>query len=292
MTHSIRCVSFGKWLWRLSLIVLALATLTSAGNAQTVYPHHAGLMIEFGDGGVYTKCIDLGDDDQATGYEVLQAAGDLTLIADFSYGLGAAMCKINQQGCNFPAESCFCQCQLINPNDTCQYWSYWHLVGDHWQYSSTGSSAYTVQSGAVEGWAWGTGSTTSAAPPPLLTFNQICAPATATPTSTSTATAIPTQAVVIPSATWTPTATPPLQPALSDTPSPWPTHIPTAQIATPAPAVGSTVTPRPTAPPSVVPQVTPTLAHGATLSSVGFAQPEPVSLNRIEFCTASARLQA
>ena len=253
---------FPALLW--SLIALFTALLVTGGmmpvwvvSAQNPYPHHAGLVIRFGDGSVYTRCVDLGEDGQATGEEVLRAAGDLTIVADYSYGLGAAVCKINHEGCNFPAEHCFCKCMMSNPDEPCVYWSYWHWIDGQWQYSQLGASSYTVRAGAVEGWQWGAGTTMSAMQPPAIPFDAICVPPTVTPTPTSTR---------------TPTSTPTPMPMPTPTPTPTPTPMPTpAPTSTPAPAPtaasappGQTPLPSQTFPPTAIPSQTDTPAPGAT----------------------------
>ena len=45
-----------------------------------------------------------------------------------------------------------------------------------WQYSGFGASSHEVAHGAVEGWAWGQGDPSGGAQPPVLTFEQLCAP--------------------------------------------------------------------------------------------------------------------
>ena len=192
---------YGWTIWMAGALLLSLTVLAlKPVRAQDPYPHHAGLVIRFGDGSLHTACVDLGDDGQATGEEVLRAAG-VSVIADYNSGFGAGVCKINNQGCDFPAEPCFCQCTL-KPGEACVYWAYYHLDGGQWQYSNLGASSYVVQSGAVQGWAWGQGDPSSGAQPPIMTFDQICVPPTATPVP-PTATPVPPTATSV-----SPTATP------------------------------------------------------------------------------------
>jgi chemotaxis protein CheC len=49
--------------------------------------------------------------------------------------MGATICRIDGEGCNFPTESCFCQCQ----GSPCIYWSYWRLTEGEWRYSNIGA---------------------------------------------------------------------------------------------------------------------------------------------------------
>jgi len=167
------------------MVVLALlwtvGWVYQPAQAQQPYPHHAGIVIRFGSGQVHTACVDLGDDGQATGEDVLRAAG-VSVVMEYS-GLGGIVCRINDQGCNFPDKPCFCKCTL-NPGEPCKYWIYYHLEGGKWQYSGLGASARTVRSGAVEGWAWGEGNVSEGGvKPPVMAFDQICVPPV-TPTNT------------------------------------------------------------------------------------------------------------
>ncbi|QLQ05745.1 MAG: hypothetical protein HZY76_06455 [Anaerolineae bacterium] len=82
-----------------------------------------GLVVQFGDGSVQTYCIQF-TAPSITGYDLLQATDNLQVIYDAtSTGFGAGVCKINNDGCNFPLDDCFCQCQgstaSIGPTFTC-----------------------------------------------------------------------------------------------------------------------------------------------------------------------------
>jgi hypothetical protein len=218
-------------------------------HADTSYPHHAGLVVRYGNGSVTTRCVDLGEDGQASGEEVLRASG-LAVTAEYS-SMGAAICKIENDGCSYPAEGCFCQCTL-QPGQTCVYWSYWHLKNNQWQYSQFGTTNYTVHSGEVDGWSWGAGTTSNAVAPPMYTFNDICAPAstntpmpTGTPTSTS-AGAIMSTVVILTAA---PTSAPPTSTA---------TPIPATSVSATATPIPSTSTPQAQASPTPVPPPSPT----------------------------------
>lgn len=198
-----------RWtIWVACALLLSLTLLIKLVRAQDPYPHHAGVIIRFGDGSLHTACVDLGEDGQATGEEMLRAAG-MSVIADYTSGFGAGVCKINNQGCDFPAEPCFCQCTL-KPGEACVYWAYYYLDGGQWQYSNLGASSRIVQPGGVQGWVWGEGSPGSGAQPPLMTFDQICVPPPATDTP------VPASPTPVP-----PTATP-----VSPTPTPAPTYTP------------------------------------------------------------------
>lgn len=200
---------------KITVCLLVVASLLSffIGYASPIIraqqSHQVGLVVRFGDGTLETRCISF-TEDQISGYEVLQRSG-LNVVASFDSGMGAGVCKIENEGC--PQESCL----------TCQapkYWSYWHLSGGAWTYGNVGASSYTVGDGDVEGWSWGTGD-----PPDLVPFDQICAPP---PTDTP----LPTDTPIPPTDTPIPPTDTPIPP--TDTPLP-PTATPLPPTNTPAP---------------------------------------------------------
>ena len=260
------CLSFDRTPRRVARLVLLGTVLVMAvfahardAQAQGVPQNKAGVVIDFGGGSVFTACVDLGADGQATGEELLQTAGFDVLIEYSSQG--GAVCKIGAQGCNYPDQNCWCQCM----SSPCVYWAYNHLAGSQWLYSAQGASSYVVHSGEVDGWAWGAGTVALGAQPPVTTFDQICAPPTATPTSTATWTPVPTLTPTTAATIWVP----------------WPTTTPTpttANTGTPT----STWTPNPTATPTPTwtagppPTATPDLAVTSTISPVPTATLTPI----------------
>lgn len=184
----------GFLLGLVGLVIVLDATLVQAGN-----PNRVGLVIVHGDGQVTERCIEFSES-QITGYEVLERSG-FDLNTDVTGGVGAAICSIDNEGCTYPQDDCFCQC---SGGGTCTFWSYWHLIQGQWQFSQMGAAGYSVSNGDVEGWLWGSGTTQGAAQPPAITFDDICPPlSTATPTSTHTPTQTP-----LPTNTPEPTDTP------------------------------------------------------------------------------------
>ena len=146
--------------------------------------------MRFADNSVETRCVAFSEP-SITGAELLTRSG-LQIIGS---GEGA-VCSIAGAGCAFPTQDCFCRCQGL----TCEYWAYYHWAGS-WQYSEVGAGGYQVTNGALEGWSWGAGNWSSGVEPPVVAFDEVCAPpATATPTATVTATPTAT-------ASATPTAT-------------------------------------------------------------------------------------
>jgi hypothetical protein len=181
--------------------IFILLTCFGVALTQANDPQRVGLVVVHGNGEVMKQCIEFSED-QITGYEVLERSG-LDLNADVTSGMGATICRIDDEGCTYPAEDCFCQCQ----GSPCIFWSYWHLVDGAWQFSNLGATIYQVSDGDVEGWVWGAGSRgNGGSPPPLIPFDQICQPlSTDTPTPTDT-----------------PTHTPEPQPTNTSTPVPAP----------------------------------------------------------------------
>lgn len=276
-------------LWSCFLLLGLALALARPAQAQTP-PPFAGVVIQFGDGSTVEYCVPLGFDREATGEEVLQATG-LAVIMEYS-GMGGAVCKISSTGCTFPADACFCECTLI-PGTPCTYWSYHHLVGSTWQYSNGGASSYIVSAGAVEGWRWGTGDLEDGSPPPpVRTFEQICAAqlATATPTASATRTATQSPSATVSataSATGTATSTP--RTSVTVTP-PSPTVVRSGTATT---GVQPTATPRATttaqpAVPSSVPPTAPVaspIVAPATEEAAGGAIPSAPTVTAIPSAT-------
>jgi hypothetical protein len=240
-------------------------------NTTTQQPNRAGLVVRFGDGHAQTVCVSF-TEERITGYDLLNRSG-FNVIADVSSSMGAFICKIGNDGCNFPQEDCACKF-----NTEQKYWSYWLLRNGAWEYSNFGASNASVINGEVQGWVWGTGSNNATADskPPVFTFDQICAMTNETPiapTSTPTYTPQPTftstpsfASIVTggqplptnttepsPTATEvlpTPSATQPLdQKVLVGSE----TSIVTSATTTPQPTTTSTATASPTAQPSTEP---------------------------------------
>ena len=257
--------------WAVLLLVVAAGGTTQAQGPENA---RAGVVIDFGDGVVEAACVDLGADGQATGEEVLAAAGFDVLI-EYS-PMGGAVCKIGAQGCNFPGQPCWCQCM----SSPCVYWAYNYLQDGQWIYSTIGASVREVHAGDVEGWAWGAGSLSLGATPPLRTFDQICAPAapTATPTATATWTPWPTNTPQ-PTPTWTPwpTNTPQPSPTWTSVPSPDPSAALPSSTLTPTwtPTATTLATAVETASPTQTATPTWTPAQELALASPTLPSPAP-----------------
>lgn len=237
----------------------------SSVTAQSAGPNRAALVVVHGDGRTVTRCVEFAEA-QISGLELVQRSGlDLNLEAS---GMGASICWLDGEGCTYPGQSCFCQCE----GENCLYWSYWRSQAGAWVYSNLGAASTVVTPGAVEGWVWGAGTVDVAKAPPAIAFDAICAAPTATSTATHTATPIftvtpvPTIGVETPAttpatATWTPAPTATATPTPAFTPMIAPPTVPPAI----PPTMAATWTPPPA--PSPTPSATPLpVAPGATLS--------------------------
>ncbi len=151
---------------RLFVCIIILLLLPIAAHAQTT--NRAGLVLLRSDGVVQTYCVAFAED-TISGVELLQRA-KLPLITQPS-GNNAAVCKIGNDGCNFPAEDCFCR---FGGGQRGEYWAFWQLRDATWEYAQLGAGTARVQNGDVNGWAWGAGESGSGLQPPVRTFEQIC----------------------------------------------------------------------------------------------------------------------
>jgi hypothetical protein len=147
-------------------LAVAVATLASA-TARADGPNRVALVVAH-DGKTIKKCVEF-NESEISGYDVLDRAG-IDLSVEFGM-MGATICRIDNKGCTYPQDACFCQCQ----GSPCVYWSYWHLKDGDWQYSSLGASNYSVRDGDVEGWSWGEGEYgKTGSRPPTVSFEDIC----------------------------------------------------------------------------------------------------------------------
>jgi hypothetical protein len=158
----------------LTVVWLAMAILPSSATADEA--NRAGLVILFGDGRVESRCVAF-EQEEITGAELLAQSG-LDMIIDASRGMGITVCSIEDVGCVYPAEPCFCQCM---GGGECAYWNYFYRdPGEtEWIYSALGAVLRKVRSGSVEAWVWGDGQTP---PPAELDLDDVCTPPSPTPT--------------------------------------------------------------------------------------------------------------
>jgi hypothetical protein len=197
-------------------LAAALALNLAAWGARSAAQSdagRAGLIVQFKDGSVVTRCVAI-DSPDMTGYDLLRRA-DLPVVVEAG-SMGVTVCKIGGDGCDAPAQPCFCECQDLG--GACAYWIYFVAVEGKWRYSILGAAGQKVADRSVHGWIWGAGKSDGAdVAPPLLTFEQICeaqladAPPAAA-TATETVVAEPAAATALPTApadaTESPGATP------------------------------------------------------------------------------------
>jgi hypothetical protein len=161
------------------LAVLALGMPTTAAAQEPAGRNRAGLVIQLGDSQPTTHCIAF-DEETITGMDLLERSG-LPLAIERSHALGAIVCSIDAQGCAFPGEACFCQCQ----GTPCHYWNYYYLTDGEWQYGHLGASTRALTDGDVDAWIWGdTRSTRDKLPD--IGFEEICSPVAVEAASTGT----------------------------------------------------------------------------------------------------------
>jgi len=192
-------------------LLLALVAATAAGAqpaevglaARQEGENRAGLVIQNGDGAVQTACVRF-DEPEISGLELLERSG-IPIVAQVG-AVGAAVCKIGPEGCDYPAERCFCE--RDGPRSI--YWAFYLRDGEEWRYSAQSAGSVPVRDGDVQGWAWGLGESGVGAVPPLIDLDTIC-PAPAAP---SPAEAEPGAATPAPTA-----ATPPLSTAAALSPA-------------------------------------------------------------------------
>jgi hypothetical protein len=193
-----------KLLVFLFLLVLGLPAPAFAGE-----PSQVGLVIQFDDGRLESRCIPFAGD-EISGADLLTRSG-LNLVVNASQGMGITVCRIEGLGCDFPAEHCFCQCMGNGP---CAYWNYFFRDPGQteWSYSALGAALRKAKPGAVEAWVWGDGHTP---PPSNLTFEAICTPPAPTRTPTlPPLTAFPSTATTAPAETQPPAPSPTTSPAV------------------------------------------------------------------------------
>ena len=214
--------------WLLVLLAALAPCLAQAGE-----PNRAGLVVLYGDGRVEARCVPF-EQESISGADLLAKSG-LDVAIDASSGLGITVCRIEGQGCNYPAERCFCQC---SGSGSCAYWNYFYRDPDQlgWAYAALGALRHQARPGSVEAWVWGDG---QAPPAADLTFEAVCQPEKAS----------------------TPTQPPntPAPPALETPGGP----TPHPQVVTPAPTAGPSPQPARLAQETLPPPVTPSASSGA-----------------------------
>jgi hypothetical protein len=156
------------WIEACQVWLILMAVLLGPGLAWAGEPNRAGLVVQFADGRTETICVEF-EEKEITGADLLVRSG-LDAVVDPSSGLGIIVCRIEGQGCNYPAETCFCQCSGSGP---CAYWNYFYQDPgqDGWTYAALGALRHKIRPGSVDAWVWGDGTTPPAAD---LTYEAVC----------------------------------------------------------------------------------------------------------------------
>ena len=170
-----------------AIIGLAGIPLSQLGAAPVT--HRAGLAIFSGDNSLVTACISY-TESNLTGLQLLQRSGQ-PIVTATNPTQGTAVCKIGQVGDD--SNNCFGSM----PN----YWSFWLLGNNGWEYSTKGADQTPVVDGGVYAWSWGTGAT-----PAVLTFQNTCE-GVAFVLPTTTVTSLPATSTAQPSQTPQPEVT-------------------------------------------------------------------------------------
>ena len=142
-----------------SVVVCATAWLGPSLHAAD--PNRAGVVVRFGDGEIRKMCVAFDDDDDMTGFDLLERT-QLDLVVDRG-AIGNAVCKIGGDGCS--SGDCFCEYPT--------FWGYWTRdAGDSsWAFSELGSGERTVRDGSLDGWSWGRDGKPA---PSKLSFDDVC----------------------------------------------------------------------------------------------------------------------
>jgi hypothetical protein len=177
--------------------IIGLSGVPLSNLAKTEVTHRAGLAVFSGNNSLFTDCISY-TSTSLTGLQLLQSSG-LAIETATNPTQGTAVCKIGAVG--DASNNCF--------GSMPDYWNYWVLGENGWEYSAVGAGQGQVVDGGVYAWSWGTGDA-----PPVVSFQNICeGVAIVLPTTTATslppaitsptgpeATLVPTQAAPQPTA--------------------------------------------------------------------------------------------
>jgi hypothetical protein len=154
------------------MILIILSSCITETDLETI--SYAGLLVQYADGSQRTICIEF-EGSEISGEELLNLS-EIPHVSDVTNPMGSKVCSIKGEGCDFPAEKCFCQCDNIGP---CTYWAYFALIdGEQWVYAPVGAKGRTIHHGDVDAWAWlskASKDIESVDPTlPVVTFEEIC----------------------------------------------------------------------------------------------------------------------
>ncbi len=122
----------------------AEAADTGTTGTDTADANRARIVVQLDESRLRVRTIEFNE--PLSGLAALERSGLPLVTADFSWGIG--VCSIAGVGC--PAEDCFCGGDA--------FWNYAYLEDGAWQGYAIGATQSVISdTGAVEGWRWGTG---------------------------------------------------------------------------------------------------------------------------------------
>ncbi len=119
--YKVRHLLLAAAMW--AAVALLLPPVVSAQEG----PNRAALVVRFADGSLETHCVSFSEP-FISGMELLTRSG-LQVQVDANSGLGGAVCRLQEFGCAYPVQDCFCRCQGAE----CEYWAYYHWLDGGWQ---------------------------------------------------------------------------------------------------------------------------------------------------------------
>jgi hypothetical protein len=169
-----RTRSVGCWLvLATAALPLVLSGCGPASAPMTAPDGHAALIIVGPDGSTRQTCVALPAGEPSGRTLLEQSALPVTL--DDRNAMGALVCAIDGQGCDYPAEPCLCQCVQLG---TCSYWAYFvRTPPGEWTYSVQGVSAQPARPGELHAWIWLDAMRTSTEALgllPMVSFEAVC----------------------------------------------------------------------------------------------------------------------
>src|SRR5579862_1935278 len=168
------------------LLAIGLGTASAAARGGPAEPlcvqaasaHHAGIVVELGNGQVLRQCVGF-DTSTTTALSVLQGSGIEYAVASYG-GLGEAVCQIDNEPVSYT--SCL-------PSSG-SYWVFFiSRGGGAWTNSAQGVSTATVSDGDDVGFRY---DPLAGADPPPVSPAGTCASSTPTPSPTATPAPTPT----------------------------------------------------------------------------------------------------
>jgi hypothetical protein len=145
---------------RLSIFLFCLTLFAPVA----AFASQAALVVNLGNRTI-TECVTF-DSPVITAFELLQLSG--LRFTSQTFNSGEAICSIQNTGCEFPAESCFCQC--TSTSTSCQFFALFFLnKSGQFELSHVGASQLIVHNGDVIAVSFGNGTA-----PAAVTFEEVC----------------------------------------------------------------------------------------------------------------------